>query len=252
MSFRAVILIAALLVSSTLYAAEIGLEPIEPGSDGPSRYYLRGEIEKGDSDKLRKLIADTLHDGAVGVLAVSSPGGDVSEARKLAELMRKYHFQVSVEGDGCYSSCFFLFAAAPVRGQEMAPKGDRLAPIGVHRIYLTERAAKAITMEEFRSVSESLWRETAAYLEELQVPSQIIEAVRNTASSEIHILTQSEIDSMGFFSPWHREFVKARCGVDFRLGMDEEIQKKAFDCSISAVVDAQLLVLARDRALGDP
>lgn len=251
MNLRAIAVLLSAFISGAASGAEIGLE----GSGSESKqFYLRGQIEPGDSERLHRLILDHLQNGAGGMISVSSPGGDAREAQEIASLIRKYHFAVSVVDEGCFSSCFFLFAAAPVRGQRLSPNSDKSAPIGVHRIYLSEKSAVNISLEDYRLVSEKLWRGTSDYLEELQVPSHIIELVRNTASGEIRILSRSEVDSMGFFSPWHREFVKARCGIDFDPTKDweEQTQIEVFACSAKAIADAQRLTLARDRAFGEP
>ena len=81
---------------------------------------LTGEIKKGDSARLATFLdendivtcAYANFCPYAGVISLDSPGGNLAEALRLADLIRNYQFATLLEEDSrCESSCAFLFFA---------------------------------------------------------------------------------------------------------------------------------------------
>jgi hypothetical protein len=64
-------------------------------------YILEGKIEKGDYDKLLKLIDEDCSDysNCASGIFLPSPGGDLVEAMKIGRLVRKQRLDTHVPGD---------------------------------------------------------------------------------------------------------------------------------------------------------
>jgi hypothetical protein len=60
------------------------------------------------------------------------------------------------------------------------------------------------------------------YLHALRVPNAIIDEMFAKASSDIHWLSEAELEQLGLRPPWYEEVLVARCGLKAR-GEFEEI-----------------------------
>ena len=73
-----------------------------------------GVIEQGDVGRLQGVIQQATQDGnGYRRIMLESPGGDVSEAMRVAELLRQWNFITFVDGD-CASACAMIIYPAGV------------------------------------------------------------------------------------------------------------------------------------------
>lgn len=139
-------LCVALLFCGSVVAGELTLRELE--KDGASCPWLDGEvcvsgasqgrIDAGDAEKFIstvekwkstfKAAADT--NIRLGFIQLSSPGGDIYEAMKIGEWLRKNKVQVVNPMDSpCYSACILMLAGGVMR------IGSN---VGLHAFYSSE------------------------------------------------------------------------------------------------------------------
>ena len=135
---------------------------------GPDSSIIQGlgSIIDGDLIRLRRAVEIAEQkSGRVVALTLDSPGGSLAMAAGSGDFIRGRHFPVVLpSGSLCASACFFLFAAANTR---IAAPG---ALLGVHEASAAPGGAPSAT-------GTFLERK---YLEQLQIPSSIIERMAQT------------------------------------------------------------------------
>lgn len=86
-----------------------------------------------------------------------------------------------------------------------------------------------------------------SYLEELQVPFGLIDAMIQRASTEVHWLSRYEIDEqLGRRPPWYEQFLIGRCGLD------KTLERRYFATGDRALLDHLLKVDECGRRLSKP
>lgn len=187
---------------------------------------MNGEIKSGDAERLASIffaVKPLLASYYIypNSLYLNSPGGDVSEAIRIAELVKMLGISVATIGDGkgaCASSCFLIYAAALERTASgidtLRAKGHKgnLGPLGVHRPYLsviTDDPAGANRQEQVMS-------DMRAYLIKASVGHVLIDKMMSHASNDIYWLNAEEIRALGNFSPGVEEQLISKCSYDAR------------------------------------
>lgn len=153
--------------------------------EGKAIITLSGEIAEGDSETLRGLIKSANDSGRrVSGLRLNSPGGNLAEGVKLADIVR-YAKTSTVVGNGarCASACFIVFAAGS------AKYASHTAWVGVHGA--SDKSGEETTASGAATVS------MARVVKELGVPSSIIGKMVVTPPDEIVWLNPDELRSMG-------------------------------------------------------
>ena len=141
----------------------------------PCTHLLRGEIVKGDLDKLAS--ADLYG----GVLCLESPGGEINEALKIAEFIRSRSIGTRVPADAtCASACALAFMAGGKLGSDSGEGTvlDRAihptAKLGFH--------APQLVVKDRLYSQDSV---TAAYALSLRILSRVVDTfVVTRATSE--------------------------------------------------------------------
>jgi hypothetical protein len=84
-------------------------------SEGKDLVFLDGEIEPGDAQSLRNVIKRSNDaNRLVSAIRLNSPGGNLGEGARLADMIRYGHIPTVVPaGAQCASACFLVFAAGP-------------------------------------------------------------------------------------------------------------------------------------------
>ncbi len=201
---------------------------------------LRGEIQSGDYSKFEHThIANQPYGYA---LVLQSPGGDAEEAMKIGRLLRRYSVGViapspakppriegvverapdsfMIFGIGnphpicaggsdcvCASACALIFFGSP----------KRFGTVGLHRPHFTGTSFKQLSPTEAAQAYRPALQSVTAYLEEMETPKAVIEAMINTHSTDIRwynsVLPEERAPS---FAEWQ----DANCGTwnkdDFR------------------------------------
>jgi hypothetical protein len=165
-------------------AEAMQFSPVALGND-PNKVVIQavGEIIPGDFDRLRASFMDLPSTARIGGVILDSPGGNIAEASRIAEGLRRTGLTVAVFGQArCVSACFLIFAAAARKVIEPT------ALIGVHSASVagaetTEAKASTLTM--------------ARYAATLGVAPDIIRKMVNATPGQIEWLTQRDLTSMG-------------------------------------------------------
>lgn len=187
------------------------------GSASPHPFLLmRGEIVPGDYDRLiRFYLRNALYnDDGVDLTRVqvtlSSPGGDVTEALRIGKFLKSIFARVNVGPTygPCASACFIIFASA-VERSSYSPF------VGIHRPYISPKRMRSLSPEQAETLETKAMLDAEEYLHQLRVPNNLVEIMFEHASTEIHWLTNDELEhQLGERPPWYEEFLIARCGLD--------------------------------------
>ena len=195
-----------LLFCSGAHAADFHFVP--RNGVGPSTIRLDGPISDGDTEKLRTWILSNPAEYLVtNNIELSSSGGSVAEAMKLARLVELSGWTALVNpGETCASACFFIFSSAQVR----ISAGD----VVVHRPYF-DKVAQHPT-EHFAQIDAQSGAAIAArdYLSAKGVSSRIVDLMMSLPSSRGYVLTSRDFNELGYLAPVAEEQAIRRCSID--------------------------------------
>jgi hypothetical protein len=201
-------------IARSVCAAEITyshLNPYDGARNLEEGLLVRGEIVPGDYEDLVALVKSDpdRFRRAQGVI-LASPGGDIREALRIARFVRGTYSSVYVGSatGPCVSACFFIYSSAVFR---IASTGT----LGVHRPYLHPRRIQSMSAGDVEESQRVVLREARKYLEDQDVPTNLIDRMFQRASTEVYWLTRAEIeDQLGSRPPWYEQFLIAKCGLD--------------------------------------
>ncbi len=168
---------------------------------------LSGAIVEGDYKQLVSLIENrpNIFVKTLSIL-LNSPGGSVSEAIKIAELVESSVLMVYVDEDSiCASSCFLIY----ISGQLRTAAGN----IYIHRPYLDQMLVHDIDISDARKHQRDSMNRVKDFLEERYISAEIIDKMMHLSSNESYLLSYSELQNIGFSSPTFEEVSIARCGA---------------------------------------
>ena len=216
-----ILFLIAFLLSRSVFALEIkysNVNPFDGGHIADEVLTLKGEITPGDYDYLLNVIWNNPlrffreREGGISspIIVLASPGGDIQEAVKIARLVKGVyaHAWVGKATGACASACFFIFASGADR---MATPGT----LGIHRPYVHPRQLASLSPSQAEALQNDLFRQARSYLQELQIPTSIIDTMFQRASSEVYWLSYAELwKQIGCRSPWYEQFLMGRCGLD--------------------------------------
>ena len=186
---------------------------------------MAGEITLGDAERLAAIFVTVKpilsYYPYPNLLYLNSPGGDVSEAIRIADLVKTLGISVATVSEGkgaCASSCFLIYAAALERSASgidtlrvEGTKGN-LGPLGVHRPYLRVPAGGPAGA----SRQEQVMTDMRAYLVKASVGHALIDKMMSHASNDIYWLNAEEVRALGNFSPGVEEQLISKCGYNAR------------------------------------
>lgn len=180
-----------------------------------------GEIRSGDAERVAKSAIEQVirNRKIISRIVVNTPGGDIGEAIRIADLVAGMKPTVAVARGGvCASSCFLIFLAGYERvaswarddGSMPTPekRASRLGLVGVHRPYLK---APSADLESVRK-QEELMRKFRSHLASLQVPQYLVDEMMARPSNDIYWLRDRDSDLIGPFSAGDEEALIAKCG----------------------------------------
>jgi len=187
---------------------------------------MSGEIKSGDADRFASIFVAVKPIYAnyfpfPNSLYLDSPGGDVAEAIRIAELVKVLALSVATMPDGkgvCASSCFLIYAAALERSaagidtlKTERVKGN-LGPLGIHRPYLRQHADGPLGVKR----QEQIMSDMRAYLVNASVGHALIDKMMAHASNDIYWLNAEEVRALGSYAPGVEEQLISKCGYDAR------------------------------------
>jgi hypothetical protein len=183
------------------------------GKEGDVGYVLmRGEIKPGDYNKLiRFSIRNKIDFLAIGGFVLESPGGDIAEALAIGRFLKSLYAPVMVGPffGRCASACFIIFVSAV----------DRVATaglIGIHRPYVAPERLRSLPLAEAESEESKALLDAEKYLHTLRVPNAIVDEMFSNSSTDIHWLSDDELEQLGSRAPSYEEVLVARCGLNRR------------------------------------
>lgn len=201
---------------ATVRAAEISLPETGYLNRPLNGILIEGPIVKGDFKRFQYL---AFSDAGTGTVWLASPGGDLAEAIKIGQLVRRLKMEVwapeanrqrwnsmihisDQRNNVCASACFFIYAAGIYRAGNL---------LGVHRPRFAEEDLKAMTMEQAASGQVSTSEVAAAYLHKMGIPNSIIEKAATTKPNNIEWLTEVEVKSLSGYIPEYEDWIEAKC-----------------------------------------
>lgn len=176
---------------------------------------MTGEIKKGDFEKFRLFMVKNLqeysstpHRGVV----LSSDGGDLVEALKIAAVLKRMYPMVEIAYRGrCASACFFLYLSGAHR------QAARDNTLGIHRAYFDPVYFAGLSLPKAEQKQKELTNLVNSVLEDNSVPRSLIETMNRTSSLEIHWLTKNEREQIEGRPAWYEELLIAKCNYDKAL-----------------------------------
>ena len=194
---------------------------IEGDKDRSWRLLLTGPIAAGDAERFVRTLLEPLTERPllVSEVVLSSPGGNLAEALRLASLIRGLHFDTRIrDGAVCSSACFFVFIA----GDQHLPvehSGDdvRRGRIGLHRPFLGGDTLKNGDPTSGMTRQQTTMDKVIDYLRHESVPLRLIDEMMTHPSNDIYWMSDEDLWQLGEFHPGLEEVLIARCDYDKRL-----------------------------------
>jgi hypothetical protein len=195
------------------------------------RVFVSGEIKREDVDSAG-VMANLLESGkqklAGNSVWLASNGGDIDAAMELGRLLRKLGiFTVIGKNEQCLSACVFAFM-----GGERRMVAGRL---GIHRPYFPFTQDMPDRQLRFRHLQRTL----RDYVEELDFPTSLYEAVMLVPPESMKILAPGELKRFYLegISPSSEDRADAAAARRLDLSMFEYLKLKAKAPATGGVAD---------------
>jgi hypothetical protein len=173
---------------------------------------IRGTIEKGDYARLIQFVRHPDNYGRFArTVYLDSPGGDVAEAIKIANLLDKSYAATHVaSGARCYSACFILWMSGVARHVSSG------ATLGVHRI-LVRQGEKSVDPQS--AYFTRIARSVENYMAGLGTPRAILDKMNATAPADLFVfnprwLAEQQLLTALSYRLGFIDAARARCGPE--------------------------------------
>ncbi len=164
-----------------------------------------GKIESGDADKLLGLMILNQRNSYRSVV-LNSPGGDVEEAIKVADLIKQLALTTKVANQGvCASACFFVWLSGDQRLAGVS--GKHIGRIGLHRPYQSNPSNNKSSIDKQIVIQQIV----SKYMQEQLVPTRLIDAMMNKPSNDLYWLKMADLDEIGEYQPGTEELYIKKC-----------------------------------------
>lgn len=199
--------------SSASYALDISLGFLSPSDTNSSKVLImKGEIKEGDYEKLLSMYNLNPTRFQALTLVLASEGGDISEAIKIGNLIKRSYQPVFVNPEigKCASACFLIYIAAVERGAYAES-------VGIHRPYFTSPYFKDKSVSNIEVQQKEIYNKTKKYLEAMDTPQYLIEKMLSLSSTEIYWLTDTDLAAIGNRPNWYDQLLVDRCQLNKSL-----------------------------------
>ncbi|MBE0612784.1 MAG: hypothetical protein IH604_03865 [Burkholderiales bacterium] len=182
---------------------------------------LRGEISARDvyaAKVMESLIKRGRQRIAGNAVSFSGKGGDVDAAMEVGRLLRRLGVSTIVASEEqCLSSCVFAFMGGDQRRVE--------GRIGIHRPYFSSTRKVANRRSYYRQLQKRLQQ----YVEELDFPTSLYEALMAVPPESIRILSAADLRKyyLSGMSPAAEEEADAVAAKNLGISVLEYLQQKA-------------------------
>lgn len=206
---------------------------------------LSGTIEAGDADRLLAQLRRPLPDGwQYLTLLLSSPGGDVQEAFRLAQLVKQAMLRTTTSrmpdspgGIGvdpgphylntCVSACFLVWVSGTERFGPSFRQTRRATPagLGLHRPVFTPAALAGKSPNEMAAMHQEMTTRVRDFLRREQVPEIYIQKMLEHSSREVYWLADEDDKfALDGRAAWFEELMIARCEYDPAYDRESEAE----------------------------
>ncbi|HEU0219307.1 MAG TPA: hypothetical protein VFQ98_00710 [Gallionella sp.] len=182
---------------------------------------ISGVIVQGDAQRFADFVNQSPKDAWIALKRVrlDSPGGDVLEAMKLAEILHGLYPSMWVtRGKRCASSCLLLWLAGSSRGF------DNGGQVGIHRPTFTPEYLRKLTLKESEKQYEIMSNTFRAFVLKQGLPQSLYEKLIATPSTSLYWLNDSDMQLIGTYSPYYEEKLRNTCGP-LGNGREHEFRK---------------------------
>ena len=183
---------------------------------------VQGEITSGDAERLLGVIKK--HENLYRIV-LDSPGGSMSEALRMAEIIKFAYFDTMVKpGKICASVCFFLFYAGSERSAspvEMMSKAAQQNWKSLQRRHSTPRPMNGFVglhRPYFKNSTgidgqqTELMRRVSIYMEQQLIPHRLTDLMMSRPSNDIYWLTDADLMELGSYGVDLEEYFVQKCG----------------------------------------
>jgi len=183
--------------------------------------FLQGYITQEDvygARVMESLVKRGRQKIAGNAVSFAGDGGDVDAAMELGRLLRKLGVSAVVaRGDQCLSSCVFAFMG----GDQRTVAGR----IGIHRPYFSS----ARKVPERRAFYRQLQKRLQQYIEELDFPPSLYEAVMAVPPESLRMLTAADLKKFYLqgMSPSTEDELDATAARNLGISVSEYLWQKA-------------------------
>ena len=160
---------------------------------------LEGSIEPSDARQISQILAR--HPKHSVRLNITSNGGEIAAAIAIGRQLRARDAMVNVL-DQCHSSCVLIYSAGVERknpAESARLRGDQSPPstgIGIHQFYFLHVSPNA-TSEEITAARNKQKNQIRAYLSDMNVSAQLLDAMEAIPPERMRILKTSELHQYG-------------------------------------------------------
>lgn len=210
------------LVGDVTCAAEFTrLCDLEDARDMQCTIALSGEIRTGDAQKLRAVLkSDKNRLGGDRFLLLESPGGDVGEALRIAEVVKAAMLTTTLvrmadldrEQDirrRCVSACFLILLAG-------AERTVMWGTVGVHRPYFKQDVYQNKRPQDLAQAQQAIEETVRRYARLHGASDQIIAQMMSRSSLDTYWLSPNENSALEGRQSWFEETMIASCKFDPR------------------------------------
>jgi ATP-dependent protease ClpP protease subunit len=210
--------------------------PATPSTSEDYFIQMSGDINPGDYQKLRLFVQKNLEKyKSHRFIHLSSNGGSLLEALKIAGLLRLMYPTILVKDGKCASSCFFLYLSGSTRYAWPA------SLLGIHRAYFDPKYFAGLNPEAARTQQGELTKIVNSLLDDNGVPQALKDKMNRTSSNDIYWLSDEEVLTLGEHPAWYEELLIAKCDYGKFLKSEKEFfSGKDNDANANKLMDNYL------------
>jgi hypothetical protein len=205
--------------ADTAYARDSASGAAMPAEE--VRVFLSGEITRQDADNagvMERLLKSGKQKIAGNTVWFASSGGDIDAAMNLGRLLRKLGiFTLIGKNDQCLSACVFAFMG----GERRSVTGR----LGIHRPFFPFTENTPDRQARFRHLERTL----KDFIEELDFPASLYEAVMAVPPESMQIVTPADLKRFYLegISPLSEDMLDAASARRLGITMSQYLQRKA-------------------------
>jgi len=183
--------------------------------------FLRGDITQKDvygAKVMESLIKKGRQKIAGNLVSLAGNGGDVDAAMEVGRLLRKLRVSTLVpRDDQCLSSCVFVFMGGDQRRVE--------GRVGIHRPYFSSTRKVVNRRQYYRQLQKRL----QLYIEELDFPPSLYEALMAVPSESISMVSAADLKRfyLDGMSPSAEEEADAAAAGELGISVQDYLRQKA-------------------------